>query len=231
MVVRVIGILICAGFVLWVHRGEYPIPILPPRRRGRELGEALFVLLGLLLVPRLDLPVWWFPRWLGPWILFGVGGLVALALMDRRRPWVRAGFQWPRNRSSLGAVGGILGLMALSKIVDPLQMAAGYYRAARGSLMAVVLVPMVEEILFRGLLQTRLEAVWKPYSAWVITGMAFAAYHFYVNHLLPAQPVTWEAALALLYLGVFGMLLGVIFAKTRSLLPPFVVHAMNNLLL
>jgi membrane protease YdiL (CAAX protease family) len=48
---------------------------------------------------------------------------------------------------------------------------------------------------------------------------------------LTGKPVTLDAALALLYLAVFGMLLGVIFAKTQSLLPPLVVHAMNNLLL
>jgi membrane protease YdiL (CAAX protease family) len=37
-----------------------------------------------------------------------------------------------------------------------------------------------------------------------------------------------EDILSLAFLTAFGMMLGVIFAKTRSLFPPFLVHAIHN---
>jgi uncharacterized protein len=122
-------------------------------------------------------------------------------------------------------------MIALSKIVDPLQIAAGHYMAVRRSLAAVVIFPLLEEAIFRGLLQTRLEAIMGTVRSWMATGVFFGAYHYYINHLLPERAVTPESLLSLVYLVVLGMLLGAIFAKTRSLLPPFLVHAMNNLAL
>ncbi len=231
MVLRLIGILFCALFVLWVHAGEYPAAPVPRRRRSREVAESLLLVAGLLLVPHLELQVFWLPNWLGMYLLYGLSAIVILGVLVRRRTLLQLGLAWPKDRRVVGTVGWILGMIALSKIVDPLQVAAGHYLAVRRSLAAVVIFPMLEEAIFRGLLQTRLEAIMGTVRSWMVTGAFFGVYHYYVNHLLPVRPVTVESALSLVYLVALGMLLGAIFAKTRSLLPPFLVHALNNLAL
>jgi membrane protease YdiL (CAAX protease family) len=231
MTVRLVGILFCAVFVLWVHAGEYPAAPVPRRRRRREVIESLLLVTGLLAVPHVELQVFWLPNWLGVYLLYGLGAIIILGLLVRRRTLLQLGLTKPRDRRVMGTVGWILAMIALSKIVDPLQVAAGHYLAVRRSLAAVVIFPMLEEAIFRGLLQTRLEAIMGVVKAWMVTGAFFGLYHYYINHMLPARPVTPESALSLVYLVVLGMLLGAIFAKTRSLLPPFLVHAMNNLAL
>jgi membrane protease YdiL (CAAX protease family) len=231
VVVRLIGLLFSIVFLVWVHAGEYPLVTVPPRRKTREVAEACALVAGLILVPHLELQVFWLPAWLGVYLLYGLGAIVVLGVVVRRRTLLQLGLAKPRNRRVIGTVGWILAMMALSKIVDPLQVAAGHYLAARRSLAAVVIFPLLEEAVFRGLLQTRLEAVMGTVGGWVVTGAFFGVYHYYINHLLPARSVTPESAISLAYLVVLGMLLGAVFAKTRSLLPPFLLHAMNNLAL
>jgi membrane protease YdiL (CAAX protease family) len=231
MTLRVVGILFCALFVLWVHAGEYPTAPVPRRRRGREVAESLLLAAGLLVVPHLELQLFWLPDWLGVYLLYGLGAVLALGIFVRRRTLLQLGIAKPKDRRVIGTVGWILAMIALSKIVDPLQVAAGHYQAVRRSLAAIVIFPALEEAIFRGLLQTRLEAVMGTVRAWLMAGAFFGFYHYYVNHLLPMRPITPESALSLVYLVVLGMLLGAIFAKTRSLLPPFMVHAMNNIAL
>lgn len=231
MIIRLIGILFTAAFVLWVHVGEYPVILVPPRRPRREWAESLLLIAGLLLVPHIEIPFFWFPAWLGVYILYGLGAIVVLGVVVRRRTLLQLGLTLPKDRRVIGSVFWILAMMALSKIVDPLQIAAGHYMAVRRSLAAVVIFPLLEEMLFRGLLQTRLEAIMGTIRSWMLTGVIFGAYHYYINHLLPARAVTTEGLLSLVYLVVLGMLLGAIFAKTRSLLPSFLVHAMNNIAL
>ncbi len=200
------------------------------RGRAGEGIEAFLLVAGLLLVPYLELSLFWLPSWLGSYLLYGLSALLILMLWEPRRTLAQLGGAKPKNRRVMGSVGWIMAMMALSKIVDPLQVAAGHYQAVRRSLAAVVILPLLEEILFRGLLQTRLEALMGTVRAWMATGAFFGFYHYYVNHLIPRRPITLESALSLGYLLVFGMLLA-IFAKTRSLLPPFWVHALNNLAL
>ena len=93
----------------------------------------------------------------------------------------------------------------------------------------MLIFPLAEEILFRGLLQTRLEALLGSVWAWIGSGLLFGGYHYYTNYLLAGRLLTATDVQSLAYLTVFGMLLGVIAAKTRSLLPSFLVHAVNNL--
>ncbi len=229
MVIRMVGILFSIAFVLWVHVGEYPVVLVPPRNPRREWTEIVLLIGGLLLVPHIEIPLFWFPAWLGAYILYGLGAIVILGLVVGRRTLLQLGLALPKDRRVMGCVLWIMGMIALSKIVDPLQIAAGHYMAVRRSLAAVVIFPLLEETIFRGLLQTRLEALVGTVRSWMVTGVIFGVYHYYINHLLPARAVTSEGLLSLVYLVVLGMLLGAIFAKTRSLLPPFLVHAINNI--
>ncbi|MDP3068820.1 MAG: glutamate-5-semialdehyde dehydrogenase [Opitutaceae bacterium] len=84
----------------------------------------------------------------------------------------------------------------------------------QGPLLAIVIAPVTEEIVFRGLILRGLLARWRPWPAIVLSSVLFG-----VMHLNPAQlPV------ALL----IGGLLGWIYVRTRSLGLCIAGHALNN---
>ena len=83
-------------------------------------------------------------------------------------------------------------------------------------IMTVVLAPLSEELLFRGLIQSSLRRFLKsPWAAIVVTSVLFGVVH------LPL----WSA---LLPLAVFGVLLGYSYERTGKLLPAIVAHAVFN---
>lgn len=79
--------------------------------------------------------------------------------------------------------------------------------------MMVVVGPLAEEIVFRGYLHGVLEAVFGVRVAWVVTALAFGILH------------GWPYALPI---GVLGLLFGWLRLRHRSLLAPFVAHAVHN---
>jgi membrane protease YdiL (CAAX protease family) len=83
------------------------------------------------------------------------------------------------------------------------------------AIMAVVVAPMVEEMLFRGLFQTMIRSyLQRPWPAIVLTSLLFASIHQDVSH--------WPS-LFMLALG-----LGYAYEKSGSLLRPIFMHAMFN---
>lgn len=78
-------------------------------------------------------------------------------------------------------------------------------------IIAVVLAPLVEEIIFRGLLFSRMVVKWGVTRAMVISSLAFG-----LLHLDPIGAF------------VFGVVACVLYMKTRSLLVPMVLHAIYN---
>lgn len=85
---------------------------------------------------------------------------------------------------------------------------------------AVVIGPLLEEVVFRGLLQTLLLEVFGRKARWtaiVIASAIFASVHL--------GATTWHALPGLF---VLGMVLGWIYERTGSLLPVYLVHAAFN---
>jgi len=81
--------------------------------------------------------------------------------------------------------------------------------------VAVVVAPVVEEVLFRGLFQTTIRSyVQRPWPAIVLTAMLFAAIHEDQSH--------WPS------LFVLALGLGYAYEKSGSLLRPIFMHAMFN---
>lgn len=81
--------------------------------------------------------------------------------------------------------------------------------------LAVLVAPLVEEMLFRGLFQTMLRSyLGRPWLAIAITSVLFAAIH--------ADPEHWPA------LFVLAMGLGYSYEKSGSLFRPIFMHAMFN---
>ena len=98
---------------------------------------------------------------------------------------------------------------AFLKMIDKMGMNGGW-----SILMLVVLAPVMEEVLFRGIL---LESVRSKHSAG--RAIVVSALMFGVIHLIPQQVVNAF---------VIGLILGYIYVRTESLWPVIVIHALNN---
>ena len=81
-------------------------------------------------------------------------------------------------------------------------------------LMLAVLAPVMEEVLFRGIL---LESVREKYSSG--RAIVLSALMFGVIHIIPQQVVNAF---------VIGLILGYIYVRTDSLWPVIIIHALNN---
>ncbi|MBN2560955.1 MAG: CPBP family intramembrane metalloprotease [Phycisphaerae bacterium] len=81
---------------------------------------------------------------------------------------------------------------------------------------ALVLAPIVEELFFRGLLQTALARWWRSqWLAVVFSGCAFGLLHMQAIDTVPA-------------LAFFGVVLGYLYARTGSLVLVILLHAVFN---
>jgi membrane protease YdiL (CAAX protease family) len=85
---------------------------------------------------------------------------------------------------------------------------------------AVILAPIVEEVLFRGLVQSGFLRIWRrPWLSVLSASAIFAAVHV---------GAVGEARHALAPLFIFGICLGVAFERTGRLWVPVTMHAMFN---
>lgn len=74
-----------------------------------------------------------------------------------------------------------------------------------------VLVPVVEELIFRGILVERLGLKYGYKRAVIISSLIFGVFHADIIGAF-----------------VFGVILSIIYLKTKSLLMPVLIHALNN---
>lgn len=193
-----------------------------PAIGGRE------ILLFLVALPLFGVPALWLmpDRSLLPvlGLFFGVGLLAALVAVA------------PLGRSALPALGfravgwkplvlGTLGTTALSVAVSQLgiepqgvKQAMEIAREPAAFLATLVLLaglaPLVEELVFRGLLFGWLESRWGSGVAVVVSSLAFAAAHVEPAHALLVLPL--------------GLMFGLLRWRTRSLWPSLVAHMANN---
>lgn len=91
-------------------------------------------------------------------------------------------------------------------------------------LTLVVLPPIVEEILFRGFLFSRLRIQIGLYAAAIATSSIFALAH---TEFLGDNPLNWIAALDTF---VFSFFLIFLYVKSKSLWPSIFLHAFKNCL-
>ena len=189
---------------------------------GRE------IILFLVALPLLGLPLFWLlpDRTLAPLLglFFGVGLLAVVVAV------VPLGTAAP---SALGfrAVGwqalvlGTLATTALSVAVSQLgiepkgvKQAMDIARDPAAFLIVLGLLaglaPLVEELVFRGLLYGWIESRWGSGLAVVVSSLAFAAAHVEPAHVLLVLPL--------------GILFGLLRWRTGSLWPSLVAHVANN---
>ena len=176
-------------------------------------------------------------------------GLPAFVAMVRYRlPLASLGVRadgWPRL-VTLGAVAGaittslaiagervaifLIGLVegpaqaaaraAAEHLDDPLQPVmdtlSGAVPAAWFLILLVVVVPIGEEIFFRGFVYGGLRKRWGVIVATLGSAAFFSAAHMQVVHGLP--------------IFILGLVLALVYERTRSLAPTVVAHALNNII-
>ena len=85
-------------------------------------------------------------------------------------------------------------------------------------LLAVgIIQPIFEEVLFRGFLFTHIERKWGAITAILLTSITFTFVHFQYNIMILA-----------LVLFPMAIVLGIARWKTNSLIPPIIIHCINN---
>jgi len=153
--------------------------------------------------------------------------LLAVFILLRRRPLNPTAFQWKPVFLKLIPL-GLLMLFGLDYILGELmtflpnydQMLADYQTMFAGIDMiylfigGVIVGPICEEIIFRGIIEEGFLQTYSPNKAILFSAMIFGGIH-----LVPLQVLS--AFLA-------GLLLGWIYWKTRSLWIVIVLHIVNN---
>lgn len=130
--------------------------------------------------------------------------------------------QW--YNSSLVLLGIVL-ILAVSVVIEPLiNLFPDHYMERLNQsignggwalLMTVVLAPVFEEMLFRGLILESARTKWGASTAIVLSAALFGLVH------LPILPQALNAF-------VMGIALGYIYVLTGSLLSVIIIHAINN---
>lgn len=196
-----------------------------------------------------------FGRVLRRLLLLAIGTVVLLGLKPWRDVgFTQVGLAGPSSRPRLGLLAGSLALAAVLAVLAAHAL-AGWLRwspdapgalAARvgRALLAAAVVSVLEEWFFRGWLPVRLGAWLRPGRAVAVSVVLFASAHaFKASHL--ADPPSRDAAGALSALGtwlrtlfnpaafgpsflglvLFGLVLTLVYRRTRTLWAPIGIHA------
>lgn len=178
----------------------------------------------------------------GPWYLPAqwLRLLLTLGVALGLRAWLgpaELSLTWGRVRTSLRVVGQVVAVGAVVYVVGTLGvLAATHGWGLRWELRpaniqhaseywgwfvpAVIWAPLIEEIVYRGIVQARLRPLVGPWVAIAISGLAFWVYHW----------VSFERVTSPHHLGA-GLLLAWSYERSRSLLTPTILHAIGNLVL
>jgi membrane protease YdiL (CAAX protease family) len=84
----------------------------------------------------------------------------------------------------------------------------------------LLFVALGEEILFRAMILRSLLEFMKPWASIFWSALIFAAMH-----------TIWRSIPELIFVFAIGVLLGTIYYKTRNLVGPIIIHAINNVML
>lgn len=161
-------------------------------------------------------------------VCYGVQFAVTIlyALWVRRHRTARgpsASFRSPTGRSAV-VLWGLVMTIATSLVVEPLvdwmpegmlellnrQVGLGGWRL----LTSIVLAPVLEEILFRGIVQDSLTEKLGP-----LRGILIGACVFGIVHIIPQQVINAFFV---------GIVLGFIYYRSGSLVPVILIHMINN---
>jgi membrane protease YdiL (CAAX protease family) len=146
---------------------------------------------------------------------------VSLALYKWVRGWKsRIAFRSPSWGAPFRLLCGYLFLWCVSITLEPLTSILPSDQSALGAggwllLSAVLLAPLLEEVVFRGYITSGIQYAYGPIAAWIISSIIFGIAHGSAG---PAINATF-----------CGFVLGFFYMRYRSLTLVIMLHAMNNL--
>ena len=161
-------------------------------------------------------------------LTLGVAWAVATRL-GRFSPAQVLGWSWPRNFRIWHSVGLAIVMFMLAGVIiykfggqeTDLERIIQSSRAAAliTAFIAVATAPLVEEVIYRGLLYSAVQRVFGQLAAVIIVAAAFAALHVLQY---------WPNAGAIASIALLSVVLTVVRARTGRLLPAFVIHTTFN---
>jgi CAAX protease family protein len=200
---------------LLIRKGLFPI---------RWWAIAIF----LVAFPLLLVPAVWLIRDRGMLAMlatFFATGLIALAAAMApigRAALPALGFRRAGWRPIVfGTVGALVVSVAVTQIgIEPQGIKQAMEVAREPAMFAASLAvmaglaPLVEELIFRGLLYGWLAGRWGTVAAWIVSSLAFAAAHVEPAHVILVLPL--------------GLFFGWLRRRTDSLWPSLAAHMVNN---
>ncbi len=145
----------------------------------------------------------------------------ALTIYRILRKWQsHISFRSPSWGAPFRLLCGYLLLWCISITIEPITARIPADQSALGAggwllLSAVVLAPLLEEVVFRGYIAGGLRYAYGPIVAWVVSSLAFGLAHGFAA---PAINAT-----------LCGLVLGFYYMRYRSITLVVMLHAMNNL--
>ena len=146
---------------------------------------------------------------------------ISLALYKWVRGWKsRIAFRSPSWGAPFRLLCGYLLLWCISITIEPITARIPADQSALGAggwllLSAVVLAPLLEEVVFRGYITSGLQYAYGPVTAWITSSLIFGIAH---GDIAPAINATF-----------CGLVLGFYYMRYRSLMLVIMLHSMNNL--
>src|SRR5262249_20511694 len=121
----------------------------------------------------------------------------------------------------LGVAGTIVLSFAVTQLgIEPegvkqaLELVRQPGELVKSLVVLALLAPLVEELIFRGLIYGWVSGRWGTITGWIVSSLAFAAAHYEPAHILLVLPL--------------GVLFGWLRRRTDSILPSLVAHIVNN---
>jgi membrane protease YdiL (CAAX protease family) len=226
-----LGTFILLHFVI----GSYPTPLPKSANRRREIWEAL-ILWGILVIA-ITIAALLIPQsaFLKP--TFSVVGitnltlspfwiLIPLFVVFRVNKWTLKdlGFSRPKSRPVLFFSISVMALIGILDLFEPVFEPLPVWLL----LMSLYQPAFTEELFFRGVIQGKFERALGGNKAWFFSGILFGLMHASVNFFGQQWYRYGENITnALILLGIqtlFGWIFGIMYMKTRSLLPSYVAH-------
>ncbi|SRR6266508_437310 len=222
------GVVVMIAIVLTFALTPHPPPGV--RRRDARTAAQAMLLIAVVLFSFVRFgPPWlthmtgwgYLPGWAYLVVVFLLPVVAVFALGARPK---EIGLQ--RGYRSFAVAGVWIGLRGL--MLAPAIMAGkGLWLAGMGVLYLVG-VAFPEELIFRGLLQTRLSLLVGSAWAVVLTALLFGLWHFGINTTAYGGDWATAAARSVLVQGTVGLGYCVALERTRSLIAPSLAHAAFN---
>jgi membrane protease YdiL (CAAX protease family) len=125
--------------------------------------------------------------------------------------------EWP-VQILIGISGIILGCIEyLILVPEPLVPTLNIYTLITGFLILLISTGLAEEILFRGIIQSNAQKVFRPSFAILITSLIFTTMH-----------MGWMSILDYLFVFIVAIIYGALFYKTNSIVGITLNHGISN---